>query len=273
MTLDGHRSNDDQPYVFVTENYGQTWRSLRANLPTSAGSTRVVREDIKNPNVLYLGCEFSVWVSIDRGASWTRMNSNLPTVAVHEFAQHAARGELLAGTHGRSIWIMDNHVLRQLSTESLAAPATLYEPNVVIRWRSIVSRGSAGTRAFAGENPSTQARMFYSLGRRAQSAKLTVTTLFGDELLDRDVETTPGLHVVEWDARRSAAGRRGSVIPAGDYLVTLRVDGRIHMQRLTVVEDPTLPPATQTEETQMWEEALQREPEEETVSAGASYQP
>ncbi len=270
MTLDGHRSDDDQPYVLVTENYGRTWRSLRANLPDKAGSTRVVREDIKNPNVLYLGCEFSVWVSIDRGASWTRMNSNLPTVAVHEFAQHPTRGELLAGTHGRSIWIMDNHVLRQLSPESLAAPATLYEPNVVIRWRSIVSRGSPGTRAFAGENPATQARFFYSLGRRAQSAKLTVTTLFGEELLDRELETTPGLHVVDWDARGNSSQRRRSIIPPGDYLVTLRVDGKIDMQRLRVIEDPTFPSAAQFDQENALEEAGGGRASEESVSS-ASY--
>ncbi|MFO0807423.1 MAG: PDZ domain-containing protein [Gemmataceae bacterium] len=82
VAFDAHRSNDDDPYVYVTEDYGQTWKSLRGNLPM--GSSRVLREDFKNPNVLYLGTEFAAWASVNRGASWAKINNNLPTVAVHD---------------------------------------------------------------------------------------------------------------------------------------------------------------------------------------------
>lgn len=265
MTLDGHRSNDDEPYLFVTENYGETWRSIRANLPTSAGSTRVLREDIENENVLYLGCEFSVWVSIDRGESWTRLNSNLPTVAVHEIAQHPTRGEIVAGTHGRAIWIMDAKALRQLSPESLKAKVTLYDPNTAIRWRSSVERGSAGTRDFVGENPDSGAKIYYSLGSGARSAKLTISTLLGDILYDEDVETSAGLHAVEWSLRSgsSGRGRRSSTVPTGEYLVKLRVDGTDYKSTLSVVSDPSRPePATSDEEVEFWEAMLGLESEE-----------
>ena len=153
ITLDGHRSNDDKPYVFKTENYGKTWTSILANIPESAGSTRVIREDVINENLLFLGCEFSCWVSIDRGESWTRLNSNLPTVAVHEFAIHPTRGEVVAATHGRSLWILDVSALRQLSSDSLAAPATLYQPADIIRWARGKSRGASGTTPFPGSKP------------------------------------------------------------------------------------------------------------------------
>src|SRR5262249_29873948 len=83
VVLDAHRSDDDKPYVFVTEDYGQTWQSLTANLP-AAGWTRVLREDITNPDLLYLGTELGIWVSVNRGGSWTRLNNNLPTVAIHD---------------------------------------------------------------------------------------------------------------------------------------------------------------------------------------------
>src|SRR5262249_52652922 len=83
VVFDGHRSDDDEPYVYVTEDFGQNWKSLRGNLPW--GSTRVLREDITNPNLLYLGTEFTAWASLDRGKSWTKINAKLPTVAVHEF--------------------------------------------------------------------------------------------------------------------------------------------------------------------------------------------
>ena len=259
MTLDGHRSNDDEPYLFVTENYGETWRSIRANLPTSAGSTRVLREDIENENVLYLGCEFSIWVSIDRGRSWTKLNSNRPTVAGHEIAQHPTRGELVAGTHGRAVWIMDATALRQLSAESLKAKVTLYKPNRAIRWRSSVERGSAGTRDFVGENPESGTSIFYSLGSNARSAKLTISNLMGDILYDEEVETSAGLHSVSWNMRRASTGRgrRSSSVPTGEYLVTLRVDGQEYKSTISVVADPSRPESiTSEEEVEFWEAML-----------------
>ncbi|MEM8734200.1 MAG: hypothetical protein AAGG44_08255, partial [Planctomycetota bacterium] len=271
ISLDGHRSNDDEPYIFATENYGKTWRSIRANLPTSAGSTRVLREDLENENVLYLGCEFSIWVSIDRGKSWTQLNSNLPTVAVHEIAQHPTRGEIVAGTHGRALWVMDATGLRQLSTESLNATASLYAPNKVIRWRSTVQRGSAGTRDFVGENPSSAADIYYSLGRNARVAKLTVSNLLGEEIYETDVETEAGLHKVTWDLRRpSSRGGRGrsSSIGTGKYLLTLSVDGQIYRETLEVQSDPTLgSSATSEEEVEFWEAMLGLNSEETEQSS------
>ena len=83
------------------------------NLP-SFGSTRVLREDITNPNVLYCGTEFGIWASINRGASWANINGNLPTVAVHEVAQPTTASEIVVATHGRSVWVVDVNSLRQM---------------------------------------------------------------------------------------------------------------------------------------------------------------
>src|SRR5262249_25644872 len=108
--LDGHRSDDDGPHVYVTEDFGQKWKSLRANLPW--GSTRVLREDVENGQLLYLGTEFAAWASINRGESWTKINNNLPTVAIHEIAVHPTAGGIVAATHGRSLWVLDVGALR-----------------------------------------------------------------------------------------------------------------------------------------------------------------
>ncbi len=115
VVFDGHRSDDDTPYVFMTEDFGETWKSLRANLP--AGWTRVLREDVGNTNLLYLGTEYAVYASTNRGASWTKINNNLPTVAVHEIAVHPTAGEIVVATHGRSIWILDVTALRQMTDD------------------------------------------------------------------------------------------------------------------------------------------------------------
>ncbi len=270
VTFDGHRSNDDGPYVLVTENYGKTWRSLRANLPDHCGSTRVIREDIENPDVLYLGTEFGAWVSVDRGASWTKLGGNLPTVAVHEIAIHPTAGEIVAGTHGRSLWVLDVTALRQMSAKTIQADAQLYRPNDVIRWRYEPSRGSSGTRRFVGQNPPSGAHIFYSLGKDAGKVTLKISDVQGRTLRELQATNKAGLHVASWDLRQAS---RGSGSRAGSYLVTLTVDDKEHRQPLAVVADPDYPESTMTrDEAEQWE-ALFGEKEDEEEGPGGDGRP
>lgn len=261
VTFDGHRSDNDEAWVFVSEDYGRTWKPIRQGLPR--GSTRVIREDIQNPDVLYLGTEFSAFASVDRGATWTRINNNLPTVAVHEFAQHPTSGEIVAGTHGRSLWIADVTPIRQMTQEARAAAAHLYRPTTAIMWRSEPARGASGTRRFIGENPPTGVPIYYSLTRRPQSISLTIEELDGRVLRELSAATEPGLYRVLWDFRRApqqpqggpggaggGAGRgggggggggAGAALPPGRYRVVLTVDGNRLTQELNVVGDPDYP--------------------------------
>ncbi len=248
ITCDGHRSNDDQPYLFASEDYGATWNSLVANLPHSVGSARVIREDVTNENVLYLGTEFSIWISINRGQNWTKLNSNLPTVAVHEIAVHPLAGEIVAATHGRSLWVLDVSALRQLTPATIGAAAQLYRPQEAIKWQVQPRRGSAGTRQFQGATPSSGAAIYYSLGKAAQSVSLSISDIEGTVIRQLDGGTEKGLHRVQWDlqavAPASSGGgrqRRGRTVDAGKYLVTLTVDGQTFKEVLTVADDPALP--------------------------------
>src|SRR6185295_14293561 len=134
--------------VYVTEDFGKTWKSIRANLPW--GSTRVLREDILNPNLLLCGTEFGAWFSLDRGQNWNKLGTNLPTVAVHEFALHPANGEVVAATHGRSLWVLDVSALRQIKAEHLADTPALYKPSNAVKWRTEAARGRT-KRRFAGQ--------------------------------------------------------------------------------------------------------------------------
>jgi hypothetical protein len=208
-TFDGHRSNDDEPYIYASEDYGRTWRSLRANLPTSAGSTKVIREDIQKENLLFLGTEFGAWVSVDRGLSWTRFNNNLPTVAVFEFALHPTTGELVAATHGRSLWILDITPLRQMTDKTAAEQAALFAPRTAVYWRPDPRRGG-GNRAFVGDNGDAGASIVYSLGQRARGVSLKVTDQAGETIREFEPQTEPGLHRIVWDLRRTPeAGAAG----------------------------------------------------------------
>ncbi len=270
VCFDAHRSDDDAPYIYVTEDQGATWKPIRGNLPT--GSTRCLREDLYNPDVLYLGTEFAVWASIDRGATWTKINSNLPTVAVHELAQHPTAGEMVAATHGRSLWVLDVTPLRQLKPETARAPATLLAPNTVVRWHREPMRGTMygmGARGYVGENPQPGAHIFYSLTGKSQKVSLTVQDFTGKTVATLPVRSEPGLHRIPWNlfpgdqrAARGAGGRGGPggaaggggfrrggfaggrAAAAGQYRVVLNVDGKELVQGLKIENDPTLPVGT-----------------------------
>jgi photosystem II stability/assembly factor-like uncharacterized protein len=258
VVFDGHRSDDDEPYVYVTEDYGDTWKPLRANLPS--GSTRVLREDIENEKLLYLGTEFGVWASIDRGASWTRINSNLPTVAVLEFAQHPTAGEIVAATHGRSLWVLDVTPLRQMTADAVKAKAVLYRPNDLIRWRSELPHGSlygAGARRYVGENPRFGAQFYYSLTAPAKKARIKIQDFAGRTVRELDAGPEVGLHRVEWNLMMeeqptllsmvSGGQKRNIPAPPGMYRVVLTVDDDEYKQGLKIEPDPTTPNAVLTE--------------------------
>src|SRR5438105_10990586 len=136
-----------------------------------------------NPNLLYLGSEFGAWCSLDRGKYWNKLGGNLPTVAVHEFAIHPTCGEIVAATHGRSLWVLDVSALRQLKPEQFAAgQPMLYQPTPVIRWRSEPTHGRTNRR-FVGQNPPRGAQIFYSLpAQGVEKVSLKVVDISGATL-------------------------------------------------------------------------------------------
>ncbi|HWE07594.1 MAG TPA: PDZ domain-containing protein, partial [Rhizomicrobium sp.] len=214
VVFDAHRSNDDNPYVYVTEDFGKTWKPLTANLPW--GSTRCISEDIVNPNLLYVGNEFGAWCSLDRGKYWNKLGGNLPTVAVFEFAQHPVNGQIVAATHGRSLWVLDVSALRQIKPEYLADAPELYEPAPAVRWHSEPSRGGTN-RKFVGQNPVFGVEMFYSLPRDAKKATLKVLDVSGKALREFPARSEAGLHRIAWDLRLGGAGGRGGFGRGGGF--------------------------------------------------------
>jgi photosystem II stability/assembly factor-like uncharacterized protein len=210
VAFDAHRSNDDEPYLYVTEDFGQTWKSIRANLPV--GSTRMCREDIQNADLLYAGTEFGIWVSANRGGSWTQFNNNLPTVAVHELAQHPTSGEVVAATHGRSLWVLDVTPLRQMTAVALKDKVHLYQPNTVVRWRMEQGREgwfSESDRRFAGQNPPPGAQFFYSLNHKAETVTLKVLDYTGKLVTELPTKPEPGLHRVAWNLNQGRQRGQG----------------------------------------------------------------
>ena len=211
VAFDGHRSDDDMPHIYATEDFGETWKPLNSNLPT--GSTRVLREDIVNENLLYCGAEFGVWVSTDRGDHWTHLKGQLPTVAVHEIAVHPTAGEIVAATHGRSMWILEVTPLRQFTARLAAAKAHLFQPHEGVLWAGSLSLSRSGHRIFTGKNPAFGSQIFYYLGGNAKEVVLEIRNARGQAIRRLPVKKREGLHVARWDLRE-AARRSGPRPPA-----------------------------------------------------------
>jgi len=204
VTFDGHRSDDDKPWIFATEDFGATWRPLMANLPEH--TTRCLREDIENPNLLFLGTEFGVWTSVDRGQSWSSLKCNMPTVAVHDFAISAKAGELVAASHGRGLWIHDLALLRQVTKDTSLADVQLFKPQPATLWAGSITRRYYGEQFFTGQNPAAGANIFLSLPKDAKQAALKITDTDGKLVRDLPVRTNAGLQVITWDLRRARTG-------------------------------------------------------------------
>jgi len=255
VAFDAHRSDDDKPYLFATEDHGATWTNITSNLP-AFGSTRVLREDITNPDILYAGTEFGIFVSIDRGGKWTKLNNNLPTVAVHEVAQPTTASEIVIATHGRSVWILDVASLRQMpirtvddkKIDPLAEAATLFTPAPAVRWKLRAdleeSPYSKNLRKFYGTNPDRRASIEYALTKPAKELSLKILDAADKTVWEfRNASKDVGFHKQSWSLNRAGAG--GAAVPAGTYRVVLQLDGKDGPKfsaALVVENDPAADP-------------------------------
>ena len=135
VTFDNHRRDDYTPYVYVTDDAGETFRSIASNLPTGAPDfVHVVREDPVNPDLLFVGTDVGAYVTTDRGGSWSRFMNGLPTVPVHDLKIHPRESEIIAGTHGRSIFVADISLLQQLDGGRLPEAVTVFNPKTAIQY-------------------------------------------------------------------------------------------------------------------------------------------
>jgi photosystem II stability/assembly factor-like uncharacterized protein len=163
-TFDGHRSNDFGVYIFVTTDYGESWKAIRNGIPDSAGSVHVVREHPRNHNLLFAGTEFGLWMSWDRGANWTALKNNFPTVPVDDIQIQARENDLVLATHGRSIWILDDMTPIEKMDASVAnADLTFFPPRAATTFFIRQRRWSGGQKAFTAKNPPYGALLNYYL--------------------------------------------------------------------------------------------------------------
>lgn len=160
-TFDGHYNDDYKPYVYVSDDHGRNWRLITEGLPD--WSVNIIAEHPRISNLLFVGNEVGVYFSVDRGAHWVRLKNNLPTVPVDDIVIHPRENDLVIGTHGRSIWILDDITpLEHLTAEVLAAPAHLFPVRTATIFNVYSPQGwSPG--AFSAPNPPVGALIRYYL--------------------------------------------------------------------------------------------------------------
>jgi photosystem II stability/assembly factor-like uncharacterized protein len=202
VTFDGHRSDDFTPYVFKTDDFGATWTNIAGNIP-DGNSLYVIKEDYKNENLLFVGSEFACFATIDSGKNWHRFMNDMPTVAFHDLVIHPRDFDLVAGTHGRSIWIVDDLTpLQQLTPEVLSKDVHFFENRTATRWQSVSLGRQQTFFKFRGENPQSGAFIhFYLKSKPEGKVTMEIQDLAGTRKVSVRVSPRPGLNKVRWDMR------------------------------------------------------------------------
>jgi hypothetical protein len=247
-TFDGHRNNDFKAYVFMTTDYGGSWKNISSNLP-EGGIVNVIREHHRNPNLLFVGTERGAYFSIDRGMNWVMFKGNFPTVPVDDIAIHPRENDLIFGTHGRSVWILDDITpLEQLAKDTLASSAFLFDFRKATIFNPYNHKGNLGHKFFVAQNPAFGAIISYYLKEEAkEDVKIAIHDSQGQEIRELKGQKNAGINRLAWDLRYGPPDvpidervsrmfrARGPFILPGEYKVTLKTAGQ-EMTKIVKVE-------------------------------------
>ncbi len=251
VAFDRHTFGDMAPYVYVTRDYGKTWTALiTAQDPRGVrGYAHVIKEDSVDPQLLFLGTEFGLWISLDRGAHWAQFKGgHFPAVAVRDLAIQSRDSDLVLATHGRGIWIVDDITpLRHLTPQLAAQDAAFVEARPVQQRIEANGGWVNGAAAFVGENPRAGAAITYYQRTRQLFGKLRIEVLDANGAVvdELPASTRRGLNRVVWTMHRKAphvppavqvafAGTQGPRVPPGSYTVRMEKDGKTYTTPLTV---------------------------------------
>ena len=205
VSFDNHRGDDYSVYIYSTTDYGNSWTRITTGIPAEAGTVHVVREDPANPNLLFAGVEFGLYVSFNRGTTWQKMNNGLPTVPVFDLQIHPRDHDLILATHGRSLMIMDDiRPLEEMSDNVLSTDLHLFGMRSGITWHLANSKGFTGAQEFIADNPPYGVIIDYFLKSKPEGrnpVRITVTDKAGNRIRQLNVGGEAGINRAEWDLR------------------------------------------------------------------------
>lgn len=296
VAVDRHRLDDNRPYIYKTHDGGKHWTLITNGIPSNE-SVNVVREDPKRRGLLYAGTERHVYVSFDDGAQWQSLQLNLPVASMRDIVFNG--NDIILGTHGRGIWILDNaSSLRQIDSQVAHSEAYLFKPAVAYRTRPGSDEGTPlPPEEPTMPNPPNGAMIDYYIGMAKTPVVISITDASGRLVREWSSAQKPrtvnpksldipmywvhpqlppsaqrGSHRWIWDFRYTGTGAgrfgraEGPLAPPGRYAVHLRVDGKTYAQPLTLQRDPTAP-ATDADLRAQFQLAERIEAETQSVKA------
>ncbi|MGB8953273.1 MAG: hypothetical protein WCC06_11490 [Candidatus Aminicenantales bacterium] len=216
--FDGHRTNDYSPYVFKTTDFGKTWESIKENLP-ELGWVHVIREDLINKNLLFAGTEFGIFATLDGGNTWFSLKNNLPTVAVHDIAIHPRENDLMIGTHGRGVWILDNiHFLQEMSPEILNKEMHLFHIRPTVEFFQGSTHEPYSKPVYAAKNPPYGMMLtVYFRTEPKEKPKISIFNSVGALSYQIELRKKEGLLREYWNLQTAPETEEGKKVSAGGY--------------------------------------------------------
>ena len=254
VVVDNHRSNDLTNYVYRSTDYGVTWSRIEGDLPPNRVA-RTIREDVRNPRLLYLATEFGLFISPNGGSHWVSLRANMPLMPFNDIALQPRDNALVLGSHARGVWVLDQlNALQELTPDVTAMPAQLFSLQPAHQIRTTNLRPHTGDMVFRGENPANGALVDYWLRDDGTKVTITVHDSTGRLVQSLAPSAARGLNRVVWNLRhadlpvRSGGGEDddegprattpGPLVLPGTYTVRLVHDGRTIERKVLVKEDP-----------------------------------
>ncbi|WP_271766444.1 WD40/YVTN/BNR-like repeat-containing protein [Aquimarina algiphila] len=248
--FDGHASGDMTTYVYKTSDFGKTWKSIVTD--EIIGFARNIQEDYVNEDLLYLGTEFGLFITINGGKNWSRFTNNMPATAVHFIDLQKKTNDLVLGTHGRGVIIIDDiSPLRQINQEVLIKDVHFFDTkSFAIKEEGGFGGGSTELQ-FVGDNPSASAKIIYYLKKRHTFGKMTLS--IQDQNANEIVSLVPGkskgINIVDWNFRKKApkvaagktftfGGFTAPRAPSGTYKIILTKGKKQYESTITLQNDP-----------------------------------
>ncbi len=252
--FDGHTMNDMNPYAYKTTDYGKTWTNIiTADVD---GFVRNIQEDYVNPNLLFLGTEFGLYITIDGGQSWSKFTNNMPSVAVHHIALQKRTNDLVLGTHGRGVIILDDiSPLREINQEVLAKTLHFFSNDPTVMNEKSSFGGNFGTETqFVGGNKTNDVQIKYYLNKRHTFGKMTmeIQDMDGNTVVELGPGKSKGINIVNWGYTRkqpkvakgktfSFGGFTSPQVPAGTYKAVITKGKETFEHSFELVYDPQSP--------------------------------
>lgn len=245
VAANNYRNDDYENYLWRSDDDGSSWRSIVGDLPPER-VVRAVREDPRNPDVLYLATEMGVFWSWNAGSSWVELEGGLPTLAVNDLLVHPRDNDLVLGTHGRGIYILDQVNALQEMTPAIARSSAHFftvEPAEEIRYRS--EKAHTGNMVFEGENPPAGAIFDYWVSSDDADVEFAIFDGSGAQVASMTDVGSRGMNRAIWDLRHTwvdgrESGGRGPLVVPGIYTARMTLGDEEDEQSFEVREDPRM---------------------------------